>query len=138
MYPTQDEEEGASCNFVNGACWVQGLYVYKQLIDKVNTGVAYYGIPKNIDQEGYMQGALFFCYQTFRSNRNFLESFRPNLSLYILIKNIYKTKSVWKKSGTWTARESMDQDFLLFSFISLLSKSTSITTKIDTHHKFKN
>jgi len=57
----QDEEEGASCNFVNGACWVQGLYVYKQLIDKVNTGVAYYGIPKNIDQEGYMQGTGELC-----------------------------------------------------------------------------
>ncbi|XP_065655481.1 innexin inx3 isoform X2 [Hydra vulgaris] len=37
--------------FVSQACWIQGLYIYKNLIDKKNE-VAYFGIPKDMDLDG--------------------------------------------------------------------------------------
>ena len=49
------EDPDTSCDFVHSACWIQGLYVYKRLVDQVN-GISYYGMPQDIDYEGYING----------------------------------------------------------------------------------
>ena len=48
-------DNDSSCDFITGACWVQGMYVYKQLIEKVDK-VAYFGMPLNIDKDGFIRG----------------------------------------------------------------------------------
>lgn len=40
-------------DFVSSACWIQGVYVYSELKDRVDE-VAYYGIPKSIDSDGML------------------------------------------------------------------------------------
>ena len=40
-------------NFTASACWIQGIYVYKELKSRVDE-VAYYGIPKQIQLDGMM------------------------------------------------------------------------------------
>ncbi|XP_047145463.1 innexin inx3 isoform X1 [Hydra vulgaris] len=39
--------------FVSAACWIQGVYVYKELQSRV-TEVAYFGIPKDMDADGML------------------------------------------------------------------------------------
>jgi len=55
-----DDDPDSSCQFLHAACWIQGMYVYKQLLDRVND-VAYFGMPKNIDQDGYINGTDDLC-----------------------------------------------------------------------------
>ncbi|XP_002164718.2 uncharacterized protein LOC100203416 isoform X1 [Hydra vulgaris] len=40
-----------SSSFVSSACWIQGVYVYDELKERVDS-VGYYGIPKDIDMDG--------------------------------------------------------------------------------------
>ena len=35
------DSDDQSCRFVNGACWVQGMYVYKQLIGKIYSSLKF-------------------------------------------------------------------------------------------------
>lgn len=49
-----------SGGFVSATCWIQGVYVYKELQDKVDK-VAYYGIPKNMDNDGMLSGTEDLC-----------------------------------------------------------------------------
>ena len=42
---------GKNDTFVLWACWIQGIYVYKELISRADDQ-AYFGIPKNIDLDG--------------------------------------------------------------------------------------
>ena len=45
-------------SFVTTACWVQGLYVYKEMFHRTSDS-AYYGIPKDVDSDGVSEtGAL--------------------------------------------------------------------------------
>lgn len=46
--------------FVSAACWIQGVYVYKELQTMVNR-VAYFGMPKNMDHEGMIEGTSELC-----------------------------------------------------------------------------
>lgn len=39
--------------FVPGACWIQGVYVYKELKTRIDK-VAYFGIPKDINNDGML------------------------------------------------------------------------------------
>ena len=39
--------------FVSWTCWIQGMYVYKELKSRVDE-VAYFGIPKHIQLDGMM------------------------------------------------------------------------------------
>lgn len=41
--------------FVSSACWIQGVYVYKELREEVSQ-VAYFGIPKDMDNDGIYAG----------------------------------------------------------------------------------
>lgn len=41
-------------NFVASTCWIQGVFVYKELSNNYDL-VGYYGIPKDIDQDGYLK-----------------------------------------------------------------------------------
>lgn len=43
-----------SGDFVSSTCWIQGVYIYKDLRYRVDE-VAYFGIPKDIDQDGYLK-----------------------------------------------------------------------------------
>uniref|UniRef100_A0A7M5X4M6 Innexin n=1 Tax=Clytia hemisphaerica TaxID=252671 RepID=A0A7M5X4M6_9CNID len=47
------EAHGISGGFVSQTCWIQGVYVYKELKDRIDE-VAYYGIPKDITLDGYL------------------------------------------------------------------------------------
>lgn len=49
-----------SGGFVSAACWIQGVYVYKELQGMVDQ-VAYFGIPKNMDHDGMIKGTKDLC-----------------------------------------------------------------------------
>ena len=40
--------------FVSETCWIQGLYVYRELTDRMNE-VAYFGIPRDMDNDGMLK-----------------------------------------------------------------------------------
>jgi hypothetical protein len=46
---------GISGDFVSATCWIQGVYVYKELKSRVDE-VAYFGIPKDVDMDGFLEG----------------------------------------------------------------------------------
>jgi len=48
------DAHGISGGFVSQTCWIQGVYVYKELKDRVDE-VAYYGIPKDITLDGILK-----------------------------------------------------------------------------------
>ncbi|XP_057310175.1 innexin inx3-like [Hydractinia symbiolongicarpus] len=52
-----DEQKAAEDfdKFVSNACWVQGMFVYRELMDKLGK-VAYYGVPKDLVDNGLMPG----------------------------------------------------------------------------------
>ena len=43
--------------FVGSTCWIQGVYIYKELYGR-NDDVAYFGITKDIDTDGMYNGEL--------------------------------------------------------------------------------
>ena len=43
--------------FVGSTCWIQGVYVYRGLTRR-NDDVAYFGITKDIDVDGMLDGEL--------------------------------------------------------------------------------
>ena len=52
------EHNGISSDFVSATCWIQGVYVYKELQSRVDK-VAYFGIPKDMAIDGiYNDGDL--------------------------------------------------------------------------------
>jgi len=54
------DSHGISGSFVSATCWIQGLYVYKELQDKFDV-VAYYGMPINMDHDGMVRGTSDLC-----------------------------------------------------------------------------
>ena len=44
---------GDGKDFVSNACWIQGLYVYKELQTRVDK-TAYFGIPKDVENNGML------------------------------------------------------------------------------------
>jgi len=50
------DAHGISGGFVSQTCWIQGVYVYKELKDRVDE-VGYYGIPKDITQDGFLDNS---------------------------------------------------------------------------------
>lgn len=44
---------GIDGGFVSSTCWIQGVYIYKELRARVDE-VAYFGIPKDIDLDGIL------------------------------------------------------------------------------------
>ena len=40
--------------FVSQACWIQGVYVYKELMNRPDD-VAYFGIPRDMDHDGKLE-----------------------------------------------------------------------------------
>ena len=38
-------------DFVHSACWIQGFYIYTEMMDRIDQS-GYYGIPKDIDMDG--------------------------------------------------------------------------------------
>lgn len=55
--------------FVSQTCWIQGVYVYKELKDRIDE-VAYFGIPKDITYDGFLKG----------SEKNALCNLQPKLN----------------------------------------------------------
>lgn len=49
------DAHGIGGGFVSSTCWIQGVYVYKELKDRIDE-VGYFGIPKNADQDGFLEG----------------------------------------------------------------------------------
>lgn len=51
---------GISAGFVQQACWIQGLYIYKELTHQTDMKpISYYGIPKSLTTDGvYANGKL--------------------------------------------------------------------------------
>lgn len=43
--------------FVSSTCWIQGVYVYKELRERIDE-VAYFGMPIDMDQEGYLSNTI--------------------------------------------------------------------------------
>lgn len=54
------DSHGIDGGFVSATCWIQGVYVYRELIDKIDM-VAYYGMPKNMDNDGMLKGTEELC-----------------------------------------------------------------------------
>jgi len=54
------DSHGISGSFVSATCWIQGLYVYKELQNKFDV-VAYYGMPINMDHDGMFRGTEDLC-----------------------------------------------------------------------------
>jgi len=48
---------GLDGNFVSQTCWIQGVYIYEELKERVDD-VAYYGIPKDMSHDGMYNGEL--------------------------------------------------------------------------------
>ena len=44
---------GIDGGFVSQTCWIQGVYVYRELQDRIDD-VAYFGIPKDIALDGFL------------------------------------------------------------------------------------
>ena len=40
--------------FASSTCWIQGLYVYKEMRERIDES-AYYGIPKDMDNDGLIK-----------------------------------------------------------------------------------
>ena len=57
------ETHNVDGSFVSAACWIQGVYVYKQLVDDGPNRkiLGYFGIPKNMDHEGRIKGTGELC-----------------------------------------------------------------------------
>ena len=53
----KDNSDGRVSSFISPTCWIQGLYVYKQLRTRFDA-VAYYGLPKDLAQDGLVEGFL--------------------------------------------------------------------------------
>lgn len=53
IIPGDHEIDGG---FVAQTCWIQGVYVYKELKDRIDE-VAYFGIPKDITYDGFLKGS---------------------------------------------------------------------------------
>lgn len=49
------DSHGLSGGFVSSACWIQGVYVYKELRNEQSAS-AYFGIPKDMDYDGILVG----------------------------------------------------------------------------------
>lgn len=47
------DSHGISGGFVSSTCWIQGVYVYKELQTRVDK-VAYFGIPKDMNNDGML------------------------------------------------------------------------------------
>ncbi|XP_066928522.1 innexin inx3-like [Clytia hemisphaerica] len=45
------KESGLGSDFVHSACWIQGFYIYTEMMDRIEQS-GYYGIPKDIDMDG--------------------------------------------------------------------------------------
>lgn len=54
------DAHGIDGGFVSATCWIQGVYVYKELINKFDV-IAYYGMPKNMDNDGMLKGTSELC-----------------------------------------------------------------------------
>jgi len=51
---------GIDGGFVSSTCWIQGVYIYKELRARVDE-VAYFGIPKDVDLDGILEGSNELC-----------------------------------------------------------------------------
>lgn len=47
---------GIGGGFISATCWIQGVYVYKELSHRVDN-TAYFGIPKDITNDGYLKSS---------------------------------------------------------------------------------
>lgn len=48
-------------DFVSSSCWIQGIYVYEEMIDRAKK-VGYFGMPKDMDEEGIMRTSNELCH----------------------------------------------------------------------------
>lgn len=55
LNPFKGDNDGRVHSFISPTCWIQGLYIYRELRKRFDL-VAYYGIPKAKD--GIFQGIL--------------------------------------------------------------------------------
>ena len=57
FYSVTDTDDGGNSiepvdkDFVSAACWIQGLYIYREMKDRAKDA-AYYGIPRDIGMNG--------------------------------------------------------------------------------------
>ena len=55
--------------FVSQACWIQGVYVYEELRHMYKK-IAYFGMPKNMDNEGMVEGTQDVCNLRYRPDND--------------------------------------------------------------------
>ena len=53
----KDDNDGRVHSFISPTCWIQGLYIYRELQKRFDV-VAYYGVPKDLSQDGFIQEKL--------------------------------------------------------------------------------
>ena len=70
-------------DFVSAACWIQGVYVFKELRNRVDK-VAYFGMPKNIDFEGQEAGTDNLCNLRPKLNEKKSDSCLPMTKIFYL------------------------------------------------------
>ena len=70
--------------FIKTACWIQGVYVYKQLLGKINNDIAYFGMPKNMEYDGFINGTEELCMVTSRFDAQTNENCVPMEKTFFL------------------------------------------------------
>jgi len=64
------EAHGIDGGFVSATCWIQGVYVYKELSHRIDS-VAYFGIPKDMGNNGMLpDGVLCTTEKRFETDPN--------------------------------------------------------------------
>lgn len=59
-YDPDDDFIEELSHFVVSTCWIQGFYIYREL-HKRNDDVAYFGITRDIDMDGFLKGKNELC-----------------------------------------------------------------------------
>ena len=75
-------------NFASSSCWIQGVYIYKELAGR-NDDMAYYGISKDINEDGtYTDGQL--CKTITNPGHKINEQCQPmEKTFYIQVRILY-------------------------------------------------
>ena len=55
-------------DFVHSACWIQGFYIYTEMVNKLDES-GYYGIPKDINMDGLTEDGRLCSTKTLATSK---------------------------------------------------------------------
>ena len=80
----KDGSDGRAHSFISPTCWIQGLYIYKELRQRFDV-VAYYGVPKDLSEDGLIQGYLCPTENKYKSKNPLCKSMERTYYLQVPI-----------------------------------------------------